>query len=62
MEKNRAYLQEISALRQECYGLINEISHHRYGMKLLLIAKASLQMTAGYKANRHSKVRPNKAA
>lgn len=41
-------------LRTECHQLIEKIFRHRYGIKLLLCAVATLSTIADYKANRVS--------
>ncbi len=42
-------------LRTECHQLIERIFRHRYGIKLLLCAVATLSTIADYKANRVSR-------
>ncbi|MEH2212987.1 hypothetical protein [Nostoc sp.] len=42
-------------LRTECHQLIEKIFRHRYGIKLLLCAVATLSTIADYKANRVSR-------
>ncbi|RCJ20193.1 hypothetical protein A6S26_05580 [Nostoc sp. ATCC 43529] len=50
-----ALWQKRQQLRTECHQLIEKIFRHRYGIKLLLCAVATLSTIADYKANRVSR-------
>lgn len=42
----------VDGLRRECHLLIERISHHRNNLKLLLVCREQLKMSANYKAGR----------
>ncbi|MBD1853947.1 hypothetical protein H6F87_28955 [Cyanobacteria bacterium FACHB-502] len=50
-------MDESEALRLECISLINRIARSPYNLKLLLSARAGLQIVAGYKAHRSQQMR-----
>lgn len=50
--KETQHVQERQQLVNECHRLINAIAYQPSYAKLLSLAKAHLQMLAGYKSNR----------